>query len=118
MSNYDIIIIGGGHNGLVAACYLAKAGLKTLVLERRKIVGGVAVTEEIYPGFRSSSLAHSAAPFFPQITKDLRLDRHGVEFITPPVKVLALAPDKCSICIYDSTYTILIYFFPIFEQVH
>ncbi|HEV7684858.1 MAG TPA: FAD-dependent oxidoreductase, partial [Pyrinomonadaceae bacterium] len=61
----DIIIVGGGHNGLVAACYLAKAGLKTLVLEQRDIVGGAAVTEEIHPGFRCSSLADSAAPFFP-----------------------------------------------------
>ena len=57
---HDIIIIGGGHNGLVAACYLAKAGLKTLVLERREIVGGGAVTEEIHPGFRCSTLAHTA----------------------------------------------------------
>ena len=52
MTIYDIIIIGGGHNGLVAACYLAKSGLKTLVLERREVVGGGAVTEEIHPGFR------------------------------------------------------------------
>ncbi|MEP6820324.1 MAG: NAD(P)/FAD-dependent oxidoreductase [bacterium] len=101
MSNYDIIIIGGGHNGLVAACYLAKAGLKTLVLERREIVGGAAVTEEIHPGFRCSTLAHSAAPFFSQITKDLQLDRHGLEFITPSVKVLALVPDNGSISIYN-----------------
>jgi phytoene dehydrogenase-like protein len=103
MAEYDIIIIGGGHNGLVAACYLAKAGLKTLVLERRQIVGGAVVTEEIHPGFRCSTLAHAAAPFVPQIIKDLKLDRHGLEFITPPAKVLALAPDSHSICIYDDT---------------
>ncbi|MGH9872268.1 MAG: phytoene desaturase family protein [Pyrinomonadaceae bacterium] len=103
MANYDIIIIGGGHNGLVAACYLAKAGLKTLVLERREIVGGAAVTEEIHPGFRCSTLAHSAAPFVPQIIKDLRLDRHGLEFITPAVKVFALAPETSPICIYNDT---------------
>src|SRR6185436_3461203 len=103
MAEYDIIIIGGGHNGLVAACYLAKAGLKTLVLERREIVGGAAVTEEIHPGFRCSSLSHSAAPFFPQIIKDLRLDRYGLEFITPAAKVLAPASDGRSICIYDDT---------------
>src|SRR6185295_17278514 len=107
MPDYDIIIIGGGHNGLVAACYLAKAGLKTLVLERREIVGGAAVTEEIHPGFRCSTLAHSAAPFVSQIAKDLRLDQHGLEFITPAVKVLALAPDSSSICIYhDPAQTI------------
>ena len=54
MPAYDVTIIGGGHNGLVAACYLAKSGLKTLVLERRAVVGGGAVTEEIKPGFRVS----------------------------------------------------------------
>ena len=97
----DIIIIGGGHNGLVAACYLAKAGLKTLVLERREIVGGAAVTEEIHPGFHCSTLANSAAPFFPQIVKNLKLDRYGLEFITPAVKALALAPEARSICIYN-----------------
>jgi phytoene dehydrogenase-like protein len=98
---YDIIIIGAGHNGLVAACYLAKAGLKTLVLERREIAGGAAVTEEIHPGFRCSTLAHSAAPFFAQITRDLRLDQSGLEFITPSVKVLALASDHAPICLYN-----------------
>src|SRR6185503_4409006 len=103
MAEYDIIIIGGGHNGLVAACYLAKAGLKTLVLERREIVGGAAVTEEIHPGFRCSSLSHAAAPFFPQIIKDLRLDRYGLELITPAAKVFAPAFDGRSICIYDDS---------------
>jgi phytoene dehydrogenase-like protein len=101
MADYDIIIIGGGHNGLVAACYLAKAGLKTLVLERREVTGGAAVTEEIHPGFRCSTLSHSAAPFFSQIIKDLRLDRYGLEFITPAAKVFAPAADGHSICIYE-----------------
>jgi phytoene dehydrogenase-like protein len=101
MPDYDIIIIGGGHNGLVAACYLARAGLKTLVLERREIVGGAAVTEEIHPGFRCSTLSHSAAPFFSYVSKYLRLDRYGLEFITPAAKVFAPASDGSSICIYD-----------------
>ncbi len=92
MPTYDIIIIGGGHNGLVAACYLAKAGLKTLVLERREIVGGGAVTEEIHPGFRCSTLAHAAGPLFPHVVKDLNLARHGLEMIKPEVRVLALDP--------------------------
>src|SRR4030088_3269765 len=100
---YDIIIIGGGHNGLVAACYLAKAGLKTVVLERRNIVGGASVTEEIHPGFRCSTLAHSAAPFFPEVAKDLDLARHGLEFIMPDVRLLALAPVGRSLCIYNET---------------
>jgi len=103
MPEYDIIIIGGGHNGLVAACYLARAGLKTLVLERREIVGGAAITEEIHPGFRCSTLSHVAAPFFPQIIRGLRLDRYGLEFITPAAKVFAPASDGRSICIYDDT---------------
>lgn len=103
MTKYDIIIIGGGHNGLVAACYLAKAGLKTLVLERREIVGGATVTEEIHPGFRCSTLAHSAAPFFPQIVRDLDLARHGLEVLSPNARVLALAPDGRSLCIHNDT---------------
>ena len=103
MTTHDIIIIGAGHNGLVAACYLAKAGLKTLVLERREIVGGATVTEEIHPGFRCSTLAHSAAPFFPQIAADLDLAGHGLEIITPKVRVLALTPEDRSICIYNDT---------------
>src|SRR5258705_5161600 len=103
MAKYDIIVIGGGHNGLVAACYLAKAGFKTLVLERREIVGGAAVTEEIHPGFRCSTLSHSAAPFFPQIIRGLRLDRYGLEFTSPAAKFLAPAFDGRSICIYVYT---------------
>ncbi len=101
MPTYDIIIIGGGHNGLVAACYLAKAGLKTLVLERRKVVGGGAVTEEIHPGFRCSTLAHSAAPLLPQVVRDLDLKRHGLQTIDSDVRVLALNPNGSSIAIYD-----------------
>jgi phytoene dehydrogenase-like protein len=103
MANYDIIIIGGGHNGLVAACYLAKAGWKTLILERREIVGGGAVTEEIHPGFRCSTLAHSTAPFFAQITKDLGLTSDRLELITPSTRMLALAPNGKSICIHNDT---------------
>ncbi|HWP54654.1 MAG TPA: FAD-dependent oxidoreductase, partial [Pyrinomonadaceae bacterium] len=61
----NIIIIGGGHNGLVAAFYLAKAGLKPIVLERRSMIGGACVTEEFHPGFRCSSLAGSTGPLLP-----------------------------------------------------
>jgi phytoene dehydrogenase-like protein len=100
MKSYDIIIIGGGHNGLVAAGYLAKAGLKTLVLERREIVGGGSVTEEIHPGFRCSTLAHSTGPLLPHIVKDLDLKSHGLEFIQPEVRALALNPEGQSICLY------------------
>ena len=69
----DVIIIGGGHNGLVAAFYLAKAGFKPLVLERRPVVGGAAVTDEIHPGFKYSTLSHAAGQLVPQIARDMDL---------------------------------------------
>ena len=97
----EIIIIGAGHNGLVTAFYLAKAGLKPLVLERRDVVGGACVTEEIHPGFRCSTLANSTGPLSPQIVKDLKLERNGVEFIRPTIRVLALNPSADSLCIYS-----------------
>jgi len=98
---HDIIIIGAGHNGLVSACYLAKAGLKPLVLERRAIVGGAAVTEEIHPGFRCSTLAHSAGPLLPQLTNDLNLKRHGLELLQSETRVLALGAGGQSLCLYE-----------------
>lgn len=99
--NYDCVIVGAGHNGLVAACYLAKAGLKTVVIERREVVGGGAVTEEIVPGFRCSTLDHVDGPFSRQIVSDLNLSRFGLEMIAPEVRVLALSPDGRSIGIYN-----------------
>lgn len=96
-----IIIVGAGHNGLVTAGYLAKAGFAPLVLERREVVGGAAVTEEFYPGFRSSTLAHSAGPLMPQVARDLELERHGLAFIKPLVRVFAPALDGRALCIYD-----------------
>jgi len=95
-----IVIIGAGHNGLVAACYLAKAGLAPLVIERREVVGGAAVTEEFHPGFRCSTLAHSAGPLLPQVARELELERHGLTFITPEVRVFAPATEGRSLCIY------------------
>jgi len=101
MPSYDVTIIGGGHNGLVAACYLAKSGLKTLVLERREIVGGGAVTEEIAPGFRVSALDHAAGPFSAEIAADLKLSQFGLEVIVPQARVLALGTDGRSLCVYE-----------------
>jgi phytoene dehydrogenase-like protein len=103
MPTYDVTIIGGGHNGLVTACYLAKGGLKTLVLERREVAGGGAITEEIHPGFRSSTLDHAAGPFSAQVVADLKLAPFGLQMIDPPVRVLALAPDGRSLAIYKDT---------------
>jgi phytoene dehydrogenase-like protein len=78
---YDAIIIGAGHNGLVTAAYLAKAGKKVLVLERRSIVGGITLTEEIFPGFEFSTCAHLAGSFSSGIVADLDLKNHGFELL-------------------------------------
>jgi phytoene dehydrogenase-like protein len=76
-SRYDVIIIGAGHNGLVTACYLAKARKKVLVLERRDVVGGACVTEEVWPGFKVSTAAYVNSLFRKEIIRDLRLEEHG-----------------------------------------
>lgn len=99
--SYDVTIVGAGHNGLVAACYLAKSGLKTLVLERRDVVGGGAVTEELCPGYRCSTLDHATGPFSSQVARDLNLDRFGLETIVPEARVLSLAPDGRNLCLYQ-----------------
>jgi phytoene dehydrogenase-like protein len=96
----DIVLIGGGHNGLVTAFYLAKAGYKPLVLERRNQVGGAAITEEFHPGFRSSVLAHSAA-LRPDIVRDMQLEKHGLNLITPDIEQTALSPDGRALVLHS-----------------
>ncbi len=81
MVNYDAIIIGGGHNGLTAAAYLAKAGKKVLVLERRHVLGGAAVTEEIYPGFKYSVCSYVVSLLRPEVIRDLELPKYDLEII-------------------------------------
>ncbi len=97
----DVVIIGGGHNGLVTAFYLAKAGYKPLVLERNAQVGGAAVTDEFHPGFRCSTLAHTAGPILPGIVRDMQLEKHGLRLITPDVCVTALSPDGRALSLYQ-----------------
>ena len=78
---YDAIVIGGGHNGLVTAAYLARAGRKTLVLEKRPLVGGAAVTEEVFPGFKFSVFSYVVSLLRPEIIRDLDLPRHGLQIL-------------------------------------
>src|SRR5436190_22379796 len=77
----DVVVIGGGHNGLVTAAYLAKAGLDVLVLERRDILGGAAVTEELWPGYRVSTAAYLISLLQDKVVKDLDLPRYGYEIL-------------------------------------
>ena len=81
IANYDAVVIGGGHNGLTSAAYLARAGRKVLVLERRHVVGGAAVTEEIYPGFKFSVCSYVVSLLRPEVMRELELARHDLEII-------------------------------------
>ena len=80
-SEYDAIIVGGGHNGLTCAAYLAKAGRKTLVLERRHVLGGAAVTEELYPGFRYTVCSYVVSLMRPEVIRELELAKHGLHIL-------------------------------------
>src|SRR5215510_10241029 len=100
---FDAIVIGAGHNGLVAAAYLAKAGLRTAVFEARHVVGGAAVTEEIWPGYKISRCAYVNSLFRPEIIRDLELAKYGFEMLPrnpssftpfPDKRYLLLGPDK------------------------
>src|SRR5438874_4154566 len=91
-NSYDVIVIGGGHNGLVNAAYLQRAGKKVLVLERRHVLGGAACTEEIVPGFKFSVCSYVVSLLRPEIIRDLDLPRHGLE-ILPLDGTFAPMPD-------------------------
>src|SRR5262249_60222450 len=80
-ASYDVIVIGAGHNGLINAAYLARAGRKVLVLERRHLVGGAAVTEEVFPGFTFSVASYVVSLLRPEIIRELDLPRHGLEIL-------------------------------------
>lgn len=96
-NRYDAIIVGGGHNGLVCAAYLARAGKKVLVLERRHVLGGAAVTEEVYPGFKYSVYSYVVSLLRPHIIRELELVRHGLDIIPLECSFLPL-PDGDSLC--------------------
>src|SRR6266699_1586418 len=98
-----VVLIGGGHNALIAAFYLAKGGFKPLVLERRETVGGGAVTEEFYPGFRASALAHTVGPLRADIGCDMQLDRFSCEILAPDPRVFAPTPDGQALFFYNDT---------------
>jgi phytoene dehydrogenase-like protein len=98
----EIVIIGGGHNALVTAFYLARKGLKPLVLERRATVGGAAVTEEFHPGFRCSTVAHTGGPPS-SILNDMQLARHGLQELESPIRIFAPTPEGRALTLYTDT---------------
>ena len=90
---YDAIVIGGGHNGLTAAAYLARAGKDVLVLEKRHVLGGAAVTEEVFPGFRFSEMSYVVSLLRPEIIRELNLPKHGLEILPLDGTITPLAND-------------------------
>ena len=99
-SHYDVIIIGGGHNGLVAAASLAKAGQSALLLEARDVLGGAAATEEFFPGFKYDTGAHDAALFQDEIVESLSLKAHGLSFRQSPALIFAPQPDGSALTLW------------------
>ncbi len=106
MNKYDVIIVGGGHNGLVCSCYLAKAKLKVLVLERRSVVGGAAVTEEFHPGFRNSVASYTVSLLNPKVIQDLHLEHHGLKILLRPYSNFMPMPDndylRTAVCLEET----------------
>src|SRR6204780_107714 len=96
-----VVIVGGGHNALITAFYLAKGGFKPIVLERREIVGGGAITEEFHPGYRASTLAHTVGPLRADIARDMRLDKQDLQVLNPDPRVFAPSPDGRSLLFYN-----------------
>src|SRR6187402_2959610 len=96
-SKFDAIIIGGGHNGLVCAAYLARAGKKVCVLERRGVLGGCATTEELWPGYKVSTAAYVISLFLPQIIRELRLKEYGLAILPRSPSSFTPLPDGRSL---------------------
>lgn len=97
---YDAIVLGAGHNGLVAAAYLARAGRSVLVVERRDRVGGSADTAELLPGVRVPAVAHTVGRLRPSVARELDLKRHGLQLIAPDVRAFAPQPDGRSVALW------------------
>ncbi|MEO8274369.1 MAG: NAD(P)/FAD-dependent oxidoreductase [Chloroflexota bacterium] len=98
---WDVVVVGAGHNSLVTAAYLAKAGLNTLVLERRERVGGAADTSELAKGIRVPTLAHTVGRLRPSVQRDLELGSHGLALVAPDVRVFAPSPDGTAITLWS-----------------
>ncbi len=95
-NSFDAIVIGGGHNGLVNAAYLAKGGSRTVVLEQRHLVGGAAITEELHPGFSFTTFSYALSLLRPQVVEELELPRHGFRRSRCPPR--SRPPPAATIC--------------------
>src|ERR687883_1708946 len=93
MVDHDVVVVGAGHNGLTCAAYLGRAGLKVKVLERRSVVGGAAVTEEFWPGFRNSVASYTVSLLNPKVIRDLDLHGHGLKIVERRAQNFLPLPD-------------------------
>ena len=116
MSKHDVIVIGGGHNGLTTALSLAKKGKKVLVLEKRDILGGIGAGEEFYTGYRTTGLLHDTSGVRADIVKKLELEKHGLLFKTERAAVSLLSKDGKSVTIHSDPSTTASEFMEVSEK--